>query len=117
MWTFAVRTPSAAYGFVAEIDLDKLRRSGFSSRELAGQAREYALAVMRARGNDPDDICVTEPRLLDWDAASTNLRYCQYFGFGPNGGSILFLNRPPTGAIDHLVETAFRTETSTEDPA
>ena len=71
---------------------------------------------MLGRGHGPQDVRAGPPRRLDWDAAP-DLSYCQFFGFAPNGGSILFLNRPPPGEKDQVAELALAAETSDEDPA
>lgn len=83
-------------------------------RDIAGQARDYAIEVMRSRGHEPAHIRATEPRQLHLDAKSAEFRYCQFFGFGPEGGSVLYLNRPPLGESDRLAESAIAAETSSK---
>lgn len=83
-------------------------------RDIAGLARDYAIEVMRSRGHEPAHIRATEPRQLHLDAKSAEFRYCQFFGFGPQGGSVLYLNRPPLGETDRLAENAFAAETSSK---
>ena len=116
IWSFAINASGKLYGFVAEIDPAKLSRSGLSGRDLAAQARAHAVEVMRSRGHDPDQIRATSPRRIEQRADPAELRYCQYFDFGPHGGSVLFLNRPPAGEPDHLADSAFAAETSGGDP-
>lgn len=99
-----------------EIAPGKSARSGLSMPEIAGQARDYAIEVMRSRGHDPQHIRATKPRQIRWDADSARLRYCQHFGYGPNGLSNLFLNRPPPGEVDHLAQMAFAAEAAESDP-
>jgi hypothetical protein len=96
---------------VAEIAVDRFARSGFSGQQIAGQARDHAMEVMRSREHDPEHIHGTEPRQLDWEADSATFRYCQFFDFGPEGASVLYLNRPPPGETDRLAESAFSAET------
>ena len=112
IFSFAIRASGSVYGFVVEIAPAKLARSGLGVRDIAGQARDYAIEVMCSRGHDPAHIHATEPRRLQLDAESPEFRYCQFFGFGPEGGSVLFLNRPPPGQADRLAESAFAAETS-----
>lgn len=113
--SFGIRASGNEYGFVVEIAQAKLVRSGLSISEIAGQARDYAIEVMRSREHDPEHIHATAPRQIQWEEDSAQFRYCQYFGFGPNGGSVLFLNRPPAGEADHLAERAFAAETPQND--
>ena len=111
IFSFAIRASGSVYGFVAEIAVEKLARSGLSGQQIAGQARDHAMEVMRSRQHDPEHIHATEPRQLHWEADSAKFRYCQFFDFGPDGGSVLYLNRPPPGETDRLAESAFSAET------
>ncbi len=113
--SFGIRAAGREYGFVVEISQAKFSRSSLSVQEIAGRARDYAVEVMRSRGNEPEQIQATEPRQIRWDPDSVLFRYCQYFGFGPDGGSVLFLNRPPAGEADLLAASAFAAETPVDD--
>ena len=115
VFSFGIRASGNDYGFVVEIDPDKLARSGLGMLEIANQARDYAIEVMRSREHDPEKIHATKPRQIRWEPDSARFGYCQYFGFGPNGGSVLYLNRPPVGEPDHLAERAFAAETPVDD--
>ena len=115
VFAFGIRASGEKYGFAVEIAPAKSARSGLSIPEIAGQARDYAIAVMRSRGHDPRQIHATKPRQIRWESDSARFRYCQHFGFGPNGLSNLFLNRPPPGEIDRLAEMAFAAEAAEPD--
>ena len=115
LFAFGIRAAGNVYGFVAEIDQVKLARSGLSDREIAQQARDHAVESMFARRHDPERIRASGPRRLEWEADSARFRYCQHFDFGPNGGSILYLNRPPPGEVDQLAEFAFAAETPADN--
>ena len=115
LFSFGVRASGKNYGFVAEIAPDKLARSGLGAQQIADKARDYALDVMLSRGHDPEDIHATKPRQIQFEADSARFRYCQFFGYGPNGSSVLYLNRPPAGETDHLAEGAFAAESPADD--
>lgn len=82
---------------------------------IAGRARDHATAVMRPRGRAPQRIHATKPRQIRWESGSARSRYRPHFGYGSDGLSVLFLNRPPPGEIDRLAQMALAAEAGESD--